>query len=53
LKKEFITLCFYYVSDLPLDPFQNLSQEEANVSWDEGVGSMNAIQRFIINKIFS
>ena len=52
LRKNFVTRCFYYISDLPMDPKQNLSQEEGNVSWDEGVGSMNAIQRFIINQIF-
>ena len=53
LKKDFITRCFYYASDLPLDPNQNLSQEGGNVSWDEGIGSMNAIQRYILNQIFS
>jgi hypothetical protein len=53
LKSDFITRCFYYISDLPLDPTQNLSMEEGNVSWDEGVCSMNAIQRFILNQIFS
>jgi len=53
LKKEFITRCFYYSSDLPLDPTQNLSMEDGNVSWDEGVGSMNSIMRFIFKKIFS
>ncbi len=53
LKPEFITRCFYYASDLPLDPTQNLSMEDGNVSWDEGVGSMNAIMRFIFKKIFS
>jgi hypothetical protein len=53
LRKDFITRCFYYASDLPLDPNQNLAQEDDNVSWDEGVCSMNAIQRFILNQIFS
>jgi hypothetical protein len=48
-----ITRCFYYISDLPLDPFQNLSQEDSLVSWDEGIGSMNAIQRFILNQIMN
>ena len=52
LNENFITRCFYYISDLPLDPTQNLSQEEGNVSWDEGVCSMNAIQRFILNQVF-
>ncbi len=52
LKKDFITRCFYYASDLPLDPNQNLAQEDGNVSWDEGVCSMNAIQRFIMTQIF-
>ena len=53
LKKNFITRCFYYLSDLPLDPLQNLTQEEGHVSWDEGVGSVNAIQRFILKQIFT
>lgn len=53
LRKDFITRCFYYASDLPLDPDQNLAQEDGNVSWDEGVCSMNAIQRFIMGQIFS
>ena len=33
LSPDFITRCYYYVSDLPLDPSQNLSQEDDNVSW--------------------
>ena len=53
LRSDFITRCFYYASDLPLDPTQNLSMEDGNVSWDEGVGSMNSIMRFIFKKIFS
>lgn len=53
LLPNFITRCFYYVSDLPLDPNQTLSSEGQNVSWDEGIGSMNAIQRFILSQIFS
>lgn len=53
LSKEFVARFFYYVSDLPLDPEQNLAQEEQNVSWDEGVCSMNAIQRFILARIFT
>jgi hypothetical protein len=53
LPRDFVTRCFYYISDLPLLPNQNLSMEEGNVSWDEGVGSMNAIQRYILNKIFA
>jgi len=52
LKKDFITRCFYYASDLPLDPNQNLAQESGNVSWDEGICSMNAIQRYIMKKFF-
>jgi len=52
LKKDFMTRCFYYVSDLPLVVGETLASEEGNVSWDEGVGSMNAIQRFILKKIF-
>jgi len=51
LSKDFLTRCFYYVSDLPLDPTQVLSMEEGVVSWEEGVGSINAIQRFILNEI--
>lgn len=53
IKEDFITRCFYYASDLPLDPNQNLCQEEGNVSWDEGIGSMNAIQRYILNQILT
>ena len=52
LKKDFITRCFYYASDLPLDPNQNLAQESGNVSWDEGICSINAIQRYIMKQIF-
>jgi hypothetical protein len=37
------TRFLYYVSDLPLDPNSNLAQEGENVSWDEGVPTMNAI----------
>jgi len=53
LKENFVCRCFYYTSDLPLDPTQNLSQEGENVNWDEGVCSMNAIQRFILNQFFT
>ena len=53
LRKDFVTRCFYYASDLPLDPEQNLAQEDGNVSWDEGVCSMNAIQRYVMGQIFS
>jgi hypothetical protein len=53
LLPNFITRCFYYVSDLPLDPTQTLSQEGSFVSWDEGIGSMNAIQRYILNQILT
>jgi hypothetical protein len=53
LRPDFITRCFYYASDLPLDPSQNLAQEDGNVSWDEGVGSMNAIQRYILKQVLS
>lgn len=51
IREDFITRCFYYASDLPLDPNQNLTMEEGHVSWDEGIGSMNAIQRYILNQI--
>ncbi|MFM7858196.1 MAG: DUF6909 family protein, partial [Flammeovirgaceae bacterium] len=33
LPRDFVTRCFYYISDLPLLPNQNLSMEEGNVSW--------------------
>ena len=52
LRPDFLTRCFYYASDLPLDPNQNLAQESGNVSWEEGVCSMNAIQRYVLKKIF-
>jgi hypothetical protein len=52
LRENFISRFFYYSSDLPLDPTQNLSTESNVVSWDEGIGSMNAIQRFILKQIF-
>jgi hypothetical protein len=52
IKKDFKCNFYYYVSDIPLDPNQNLSQEYANVSWNEGVSSINAIQRNILNFIF-
>ena len=49
---DIVTRCYYYVSDLPLDPTQNLSQEGQAVSWEEGVGTMNAIQRNVLNLVF-
>ena len=48
---KFITRMYYYVSDLPLDLTQTLTQEGLAVSWDEGVCSMNAIQRLILNHV--
>jgi hypothetical protein len=53
LSKDFKTRMFYYVSDIPLDPKQTLSKEGQNVSWDEGICSMNAIQRIILKYILS
>ena len=53
INKDFIMRCFYYVSDLPLDPTQTLSKEGVAVNWNEGVGAMNAIQRIILKQIFS
>jgi hypothetical protein len=52
LRENFISRFFYYASDLPLDPTQNLSTESTVVSWDEGIGSLNAIQRFLLKLIF-
>lgn len=52
LDSKFITRCFYYASDLPLDPNQNLSMEGSNISWEEGVGSMLAIQRYVLGFMF-
>lgn len=52
ISKDFLTRCFYYSSDLPLDPTQNLSMEGGNISWEEGVGSILAIQRYILNQYF-
>jgi len=51
LHDNFLTRCFYYISDLPLDPTQVLSQEGGIVSWEEGVASINAIQRYILNEV--
>lgn len=48
---DFVTRCFYYVSDLPLDPTQNLANETGIVNWDEGVKTMNAIQRYILRQV--
>lgn len=53
LNKDFKIRCFYYSSDLPLDPTQTLSMEGENISWNEGVGSMLAIQRYVLEKIFN
>ena len=53
INNDFIMRCFYYVSDLPLDPTQTLSKEGVAVNWNEGVGAMNAIQRIILKQIFS
>lgn len=50
---NFVTRCFYYVSDLPLDPNQNLALEAGMVNWDEGVKTMNAIQRYILKQILN
>jgi hypothetical protein len=53
VRSDFVTRMFYYSSDLPLDPTQNLAMEEGNVNWDEGVCSMNAIQRYMFKQIIS
>jgi hypothetical protein len=53
LKNKFYTRCFYYTSDLPLDPTQNLASEGEIVNWEEGVKTMNSIQRYILQQIFT
>jgi hypothetical protein len=53
VRNDFVMRLVYYCSDLPLDPNQNLAMEDDNVSWDEGVGSMNGIQRFMLRQIIS
>ena len=50
-KGGFVTRCFYYTSDLPLDPKQNLAAEHGIVNWEEGVKTMNAIQRYILKQL--
>lgn len=52
IKKDFISRFFYYISDLPLDPTQTLSSEGNIVNWEEGVRAMNALQRFVLQRIF-
>ena len=52
LINNFVSRFFYYVSDLPLVIGETLSAEAGNVSWEEGVGSMNAIQRHVLNCLF-
>eukprot|EP00340_Litonotus_pictus_P001915 CAMPEP_0170523486 /NCGR_PEP_ID=MMETSP0209-20121228/8884_1 /TAXON_ID=665100 ORGANISM="Litonotus pictus, Strain P1" /NCGR_SAMPLE_ID=MMETSP0209 /ASSEMBLY_ACC=CAM_ASM_000301 /LENGTH=773 /DNA_ID=CAMNT_0010811573 /DNA_START=15 /DNA_END=2336 /DNA_ORIENTATION=- len=51
--KDIDTRLFYYVSDLPLDPNQNLANEGGIVNWDEGVKTMNAIQRYILRQVLN
>lgn len=53
LQNKFYTRCFYYVSDLPLEPGQNLASEADIVSWEEGVQTMNAIQRYILTHVLN
>lgn len=49
LLKEAIPARFlYYISDLPLNPDTNLAQEDGNVSWDEGIPTMNAITEYCL-----
>ena len=52
ISKSIASRFLYYVSDLPLDPESNLSQEEGNVSWDEGIPAMNAATRHCLQLIF-
>lgn len=53
IKNKFITRCFYYISDLPLDPTQNLASEGEMVNWEEGVQTMNHIQRFVLKQVLN
>ena len=52
VREGLISLFAYYISDLPKDPNSNLSKEEGNISFDEGVPSMNAIYRHFIGRLF-
>jgi predicted NAD-dependent protein-ADP-ribosyltransferase YbiA (DUF1768 family) len=52
LPKDLASRFLYYISDLPLDPSSTLAMEDSVVSWDEGIGSLNAVARFIFQLIF-
>jgi len=52
LPKDLASRFLYYISDLPLDPNSTLAMEDSVVSWDEGIGSLNAVARFIFQLIF-
>eukprot|EP00826_Nyctotherus_ovalis_P013531 TRINITY_DN13680_c0_g2_i8.p1 TRINITY_DN13680_c0_g2~~TRINITY_DN13680_c0_g2_i8.p1 ORF type:complete len:100 (+),score=40.71 TRINITY_DN13680_c0_g2_i8:176-475(+) len=52
VRDDFVSRFAYYTSDLPLDPENNLSKEEGEVSFDEGIPSLNAIYRVFIQSFF-
>ena len=52
VRDDVISRFAYYISDLPLDPNSNLSKEEGEVSFDEGVPSLNAIYRMFTQALF-
>lgn len=51
LSEKFIMRSIYYVIDIPTDPNLVLSQERGNHCWEEGVSTVNAVKRFLLNEI--
>ncbi len=51
LRKNFVTRCLYHLTALPLEAdYNTLVSKES--TWEEGIGSMKAIQGFVLNQIF-
>lgn len=51
IREDVSTRFIYYVADLPLNPDTSMVSEEDNFNFDEGVKSINGINRYIIGLI--
>lgn len=50
LSENLVMRCLYYVLDVPTDPNQILPKGNSDDYWEEGIGPMNAMERYLLQK---
>lgn len=51
LSEDFVMRCVYYVVDVPIDPKQILTNRKSDDHWEEGIRAVNAVERYLLNKV--